>query len=100
MKKRTWTAARQASKYLGVSEDTLSNWRVAGYLKLGKHWKNSRINTLVPWSTKVVYQLELCEKEINELWGRELSSKAEYLHRSRRDRHMDQVVLGPFKKVA
>ncbi len=96
-----WLTSSEASRYLCVSEKTLSNWRAVGFLKAGKHWKSSPITNLFPWGhTKILYQIDLCEKEINEWWGRKVRSSSHYMHhhRSRIDRHVDQVLLGPFKK--
>ena len=101
MSSNHWVTALKASKHLGVSEQTLTNWRTAGFLKFGMHWRSSLMAKYLPWVPGIVYQLDLCEQEINDWWGREVRSAAHYRHQHRhlRDRHMDQVVLGPFNKA-
>ena len=60
-----WVSEKEASHYLGVSEQKLRIWREVGYLKPGTHWrifqelKNSR------WASEVIYHLPWCQEEIN-----------------------------------
>ena len=61
-----WVSAQEASVKLGFSEKTLKCWINCGYLKDGKHWKHKYPNS----SRSVLFNLLLCEKEMNEWWGR------------------------------
>ncbi len=62
-----WVSSEQASKELGFSEKSLDCWRNCGYLKLGKHWKESPD----PINKGILYNLVLCEVEMQEWWGRD-----------------------------
>ena len=57
-----WATSRVASDYLQVSERTLQRWRTAGLLKLGVHYRRK----FPAPNSPVLYQLELCEKAMNE----------------------------------
>ena len=39
MTKTPWVTEKEASKLLGVNEETLRLWREIGYLKQGTHWR-------------------------------------------------------------
>jgi len=56
-----WVSGREASAYLCISETTLSRWRKA-YLIPGKHYRRHLLDSGSP----LLYQLELCEKEMNK----------------------------------
>ena len=62
-----WVASSEASKKLGFSERTLKCLRKCGYLKPGKHWRFGFASS----TAQVVYNLDLCSKEMNEWWGRD-----------------------------
>ena len=64
---QNWVNARQASDYLGVSERTLLRWRYAGLFKVGKHFRRK----FPAANSPLLYQLELCEKAMNEACARD-----------------------------
>jgi hypothetical protein len=65
--KTPWAPARAAADYLQVSERTLHRWRSAGLLKLGVHYRRKFPATNSP----LLYQLELCEKAMNDAFSRD-----------------------------
>ncbi len=62
-----WLLEEDASKQLGVSEETLRNWREIGYLKPGTHWRSAPGEDSLPWKPIVFYHLRWC-KEIIDYW--------------------------------
>ena len=70
MKNSPWVDEDEASSKLGVSEETLKNWREIGYLKPGTHWRSSPADQPIPWKPKVIYHLRWC-KEIIDYWQEE-----------------------------
>ena len=60
-----WANSSEASKYLGVSEQTLQHWREIGYLKPGTHWRSSPHSQLIPWTPEVIYHLRWCKEEMD-----------------------------------
>ena len=61
-----WVSSQEASKELGFSEKTLKCWVNCGYLKDGKHWRYQSPKS----SSKILYNIQLCQMEMNEWWGR------------------------------
>ncbi len=60
-----WLSEHEASKKLGVKEETLQLWREVGYLKPGTHWRSSLNSDSSPWKPEVIYHLSWCEEEID-----------------------------------
>ena len=67
MSDNQWLTEEEASKYLGVSQKTLSSWREIGYLKPGTHWRSSTSESSLPWKPEVIYHSSWC-REIIEYW--------------------------------
>ena len=61
-----WLDARATGRALGVSEKTLARWRKAGLLQVGIHWRRK----LPSANSPVLYQLELCNRTMNEVTAR------------------------------
>ncbi len=74
-----WVDANEASKILGVTKETLSNWREIGYLKPGTHWRTSPESIKNPWQPDVIYRLSWCREEM-EYW-RSHNAKIEDIER-------------------
>ena len=68
--KSRWVDGKEASTKLGFSENSLNCWRDCGYLKIGKHWCESRSTSV----RKILYNIDQCTKEMNEWWGRDAIS--------------------------
>jgi hypothetical protein len=64
---RPWVPQRAAADQLGVSERTLLRWRAAGLLQAGQHYRRKFPANNSP----LLYQLELCEKAMNEAFSRD-----------------------------
>jgi hypothetical protein len=62
-----WVPARVAADYLQVSERTLHRWRSAGLFKIGVHYRRK----FPAANSPLLYQLELCEKAMNEAFARD-----------------------------
>lgn len=62
-----WIPQRAAADELGVSERTLLRWRSAGLLKLGVHYRRK----FPAANSPLLYQLELCDKAINDAFSRD-----------------------------
>ena len=65
MSEMTWVSGKEASRELGVSEETLKLWREIGYLKPGTHWRSASESQTMPWQPKVIYHLRWCKEEID-----------------------------------
>ena len=70
MKYTPWVNEKEASERLGVTEETLRNWREIGYLKPGTHWRSSPAEQPSPWTPRVIYHVRWC-KEIIDYWRKE-----------------------------
>tara|TARA_Y100001968_G_scaffold303791_1_gene318256 strand:+ start:240 stop:479 length:240 start_codon:yes stop_codon:yes gene_type:complete len=70
MNKSPWADEKETSQLLGVSQQTLREWREIGYLKPGTHWRSSPSEESVPWTPKVIYHVSWC-REIIEYWREE-----------------------------
>lgn len=55
-----WVVQSAAASHLSMSERSLLRLRNAGVLRQGKHWRYA----LPSRRSRVLYQLELCEKEL------------------------------------
>ena len=62
-----WVAQPEAAASLHVSERTLIRWRSLKFLKPGKHWRRA----LPSPRSRVLYNVEQCEKEIIKACSRE-----------------------------
>ena len=62
-----WVAQPEAASKLHVSERTLIRWRLSKFLKPGKHWRRA----LPSPRSRVLYNIEQCEKEIIKACSRE-----------------------------
>ncbi len=65
MSQGPWVSSLEASKVLGVSQDTLEKWREVGYLKPGTHWRSAPNANFVPWTPEVIYHLMWCKEEMD-----------------------------------
>jgi hypothetical protein len=67
MTKIVWVSQRTAAEHFGISERTLLRWRVAGLLKIGKHYRRKFPHPNSP----LLYKLELCEKAMSNACARD-----------------------------
>ena len=65
MSSNQWLLEEEACKELGVSSETLENWREIGYLKPGTHWRSAHKVQAMPWKPEVIYHLRWCKEEID-----------------------------------
>ena len=63
-----WTSSEDAAENLEITEIQLSDLRESGLLKPGVHWKSSPYGQKKPWNPKVLYNIKMCKKLINNLY--------------------------------
>tara|TARA_B100000287_G_scaffold169046_1_gene159508 strand:+ start:176 stop:406 length:231 start_codon:yes stop_codon:yes gene_type:complete len=63
-----WNSSEDAAENLEITEIQLSDLRESGLLKPGVHWKSSPYGQKKPWNPKVLYNIKMCKKLINNLY--------------------------------
>ncbi len=70
MKSTRWHNAKEASRELGIKEETLKQMREQGTLTPGRHWKSIcgetksiKRSSGLPWAPEVVFNVELCRSD-------------------------------------
>ena len=63
-----WSSSESTAEKLGITEIRLSYLRENGLLKPGIHWKSSPYGQKKPWNPKVLYNIKICRKLINNVY--------------------------------
>ena len=63
-----WSSSELTAEKLGITEIKLSFLRENGILKPGIHWKSSPLGQKKPWKPKALYNVNMCQKIINEFY--------------------------------